>query len=342
LVAQRPPVSGSTLFYGIPQVKRQMVQESSFDVLGPWKLPRWVGYRYGLEMVEGYDQRRDTLLSFTAARSYFVELSSTFGKDALWAYLQGAVAFRKHPIDSVHQQDWIRALSGYGKTERSLAKEQLYDTIWGPQIWPKAESFSSFFDSNPAITGDVKDSVALIIRVDSITSQWDSLWSKNQRASYIVLKQKTTKRSKVSSGKPSDKEGQKPSKKPVVYKVKTGDNLGGIASRYGVSVGDLKSWNHLRSDLIRIGQALTVFPNPKTQPNTLSPRATKPTGLPKEKKFDASTEGTFYIIQPGETLWSIARQFTNLTPNDLMKYNQISENIRAGDEILIPVNAIKK
>ncbi|SFB00805.1 peptidoglycan endopeptidase LytE [Lentibacillus halodurans] len=43
-----------------------------------------------------------------------------------------------------------------------------------------------------------------------------------------------------------------------VYTVKSGDTLSGIASRQGVSVNQLKSWNDLSSDLILIGQKLNI------------------------------------------------------------------------------------
>ncbi len=48
--------------------------------------------------------------------------------------------------------------------------------------------------------------------------------------------------------------------KKLTYKVKSGDTLGGIAGRYRVSVTSLKKWNGLRSNTIRIGQRLAIYP----------------------------------------------------------------------------------
>ncbi|BFI95027.1 MAG: hypothetical protein RSP_05370 [Rhodanobacter sp.] len=42
------------------------------------------------------------------------------------------------------------------------------------------------------------------------------------------------------------------------YTVVKGDTLSGIAQKHGVSVADLRSWNHLKSDNIRLGQSLQV------------------------------------------------------------------------------------
>ncbi len=44
-----------------------------------------------------------------------------------------------------------------------------------------------------------------------------------------------------------------------VYRVKEGDVLGKIAEHHGVSVGQLRSWNNIRRNLIRVGQKLIIY-----------------------------------------------------------------------------------
>jgi membrane-bound lytic murein transglycosylase D len=46
----------------------------------------------------------------------------------------------------------------------------------------------------------------------------------------------------------------------VKYKVRSGDNLGKIANKYGVEINQIKKWNHLKSSTIKSGQYLTIFP----------------------------------------------------------------------------------
>jgi len=46
--------------------------------------------------------------------------------------------------------------------------------------------------------------------------------------------------------------------KRVRYKVKSGDYLGKIASKFGVRVSDIKRWNNMRSTKLKIGQRLYI------------------------------------------------------------------------------------
>jgi membrane-bound lytic murein transglycosylase D len=45
----------------------------------------------------------------------------------------------------------------------------------------------------------------------------------------------------------------------TVHRVKSGDTLSAVARRYGISVAQLKKWNGLRSDRLRVGQRLIIW-----------------------------------------------------------------------------------
>lgn len=45
----------------------------------------------------------------------------------------------------------------------------------------------------------------------------------------------------------------------IYYKVKSGQNLGNIAARYGISVSKLKKWNNIHGSTIRSGQRLKII-----------------------------------------------------------------------------------
>ena len=45
----------------------------------------------------------------------------------------------------------------------------------------------------------------------------------------------------------------------VRYRVRSGDYLGKIERKYGVRVSQIKGWNGLRSNNLKIGQRLTIY-----------------------------------------------------------------------------------
>ena len=49
----------------------------------------------------------------------------------------------------------------------------------------------------------------------------------------------------------------------TVYRVRSGDVLGTIAEKHGVSIRALRSWNALKGDMIRVGQKLYIHADPR-------------------------------------------------------------------------------
>jgi LysM repeat protein len=96
------------------------------------------------------------------------------------------------------------------------------------------------------------------------------------------------------------------------WTVETGDSLSTIASRQGVTVDDLRRWNHLDGDVIRIGQVLAVR---------------------------APTRD--YRIAKGDTLSRIAAT-SGLTLAEIMRHNpDLKPNrIRIGQIIQLPVKTV--
>ena len=74
------------------------------------------------------------------------------------------------------------------------------------------------------------------------------------------------------------------------YKVVKGDNLGKIARQFGVSVSDLRSWNKLKNDNLRIGQVLIVsgYAAGASKGAASAPKASSSGS--KEKKQEAKKE----------------------------------------------------
>lgn len=106
----------------------------------------------------------------------------------------------------------------------------------------------------------------------------------------------------------------------IRYRVRSGDYLGRIAEKYGVSISQIKRWNGLRSNSLRVGQRLTIYP--KGAQISTSENSTSV----------ATTENVkTYTVKSGDTLWSISKKFPNISIDDLKKWNDISgNNIKPG------------
>lgn len=117
----------------------------------------------------------------------------------------------------------------------------------------------------------------------------------------------------------------------IVYRVKSGDVLGSIALRHKVLVNDIKKWNNLTSNTIRIGQQLTIWIKPPppgaiVATSTPSPKV-KPIQIPDSKT---------YTVQPGDTLWGISQKFEGLTIERIKQLNNLtSSNIKPGQTLII-------
>jgi len=130
------------------------------------------------------------------------------------------------------------------------------------------------------------------------------------------------------------KKGEKPLPKLVKaqnqirYKVRSGDFLGKIAERYRVRVSDLKRWNGLRSNNLRIGQRLTIF---SRRPITTS---TKKTTQKNKKSITISPGTKVHTVKSGDSLWTISRQYPGISIENLREWNDISgSNLKPGTKL---------
>jgi LysM repeat protein len=109
------------------------------------------------------------------------------------------------------------------------------------------------------------------------------------------------------------------------YIVQAGDTLFSISQRYGTSVEAIVSANGLNSDLVQIGQTLTI----PTEGDTYSPPVYEPVA-------PGGPEG-FYVVGPNDTLFSIAMRY-GTTVEAIANANNIAYPfiIHAGQTLTIP------
>ncbi len=90
------------------------------------------------------------------------------------------------------------------------------------------------------------------------------------------------------------------------YTVQAGDTLFSISQRYGTTVEAIVTANGLTSDLVQIGQALTIPEGDYTYP---APTDNGNYAAPAPAPFAPSGPGGVYVVTPSDTLFSIAMRY---------------------------------
>ena len=107
----------------------------------------------------------------------------------------------------------------------------------------------------------------------------------------------------------------------IIYVVKSGDNLYNIAKNYNTTVKDIKTFNNLVSDDLKIGQIIKI---PES------------TSIITPSEDEVINEESVYVVQKGDTLYSIAKKF-NTTVDNLKNLNSIiGDVLTIGMNLLIP------
>lgn len=95
-----------------------------------------------------------------------------------------------------------------------------------------------------------------------------------------------------------------------IYTVKKGDSLWKIANKYNTTVEKLKSANNLKTNTLSVGQKLAI-PSISVSPEV----------------------SDTYIVQKGDSLWSIANKF-NMTVSELKNLNNLTNNLLSIGQVL--------
>ncbi|RIW13685.1 LysM peptidoglycan-binding domain-containing protein [Algoriphagus lacus] len=108
----------------------------------------------------------------------------------------------------------------------------------------------------------------------------------------------------------------------ISYRVKSGDVLGSIASRHGVSVTQVKEWNNLNSNLIKAGQTLYIYTG----------KAPITTNLAENSSNSGQKT---YTVRPGDSLWIISQKHS-LSVEQIKRLNNLNSNsIKPGQKLII-------
>jgi membrane-bound lytic murein transglycosylase D len=127
----------------------------------------------------------------------------------------------------------------------------------------------------------------------------------------------------------------------LYYTVKDGDNLGFIAEWYKVGLSDLRYWNDIYSNTIRVGQKLSIFVDPSKsdyfsaidkmtfaeKQATLgkSPVSNQPATQVASSSASGDQEYIIYTVQYGDTIWDIVKKYPDVTTSEVLSLNNITD-----------------
>lgn len=138
--------------------------------------------------------------------------------------------------------------------------------------------------------------------------------------------------------------------KKFYHYVRSGENLGFIAERYGVGVSQIMGWNNLRSTRLDIGQRLIIKSKAKKKSSKKEKKSKKEESPKQEEKKPEKVEQKkdekkatymgsvkYYTIKQGDNLWDIS-QAKNVKLDDIKRLNPgiNSADLKVGQRIKIP------
>lgn len=344
---------------------------------GIWQFMYTTGKMYGLEVNTFIDDRRDPIKATDAAARHLRDLYNMFNDwgMAISAYNCGPGNVRKAiqrsggktdfwSISSYlpkETQNYFPAYIGafylmeyhnaYGIKGASISIPTAVDTIMVKKEVHFAQiahvlniNIEELRTLNPQYKRDVipafSEPYPLRLRSKDILrfiSFKDSIFNYEYEHYFAPLKNYVS----VFTGKPD--ESIKTSKKYHV--VRSGESLSKIATKYGLSVNELKKMNNLKSNYIKPKMRLvvgykdeTIVTNPPATSKSDS-ISVKISSQEKEdiKQTQTHSKPKYHIVQKGETLGKIATKY-NVSISALAKYNGITNvnSIQVGQKIKIP------
>lgn len=338
--------------YNIPlEMKYLAIVESALNpraksrvgATGLWQFMYATGKQYGLEVSSYVDERSDPIKSTTTAAVYLSKLYEIFGDWdlALAAYNSGPGNVSKAIRRSGGYQNYWNIRHNLPRETAGYVPAFLA-TMY---IFEYAEEHG-FVSERPKYHGFETDTIRVkqMISLDQVAEATqlpiEELQFLNpsykldiipviENKNYYLRLPRTAIGAFVAnestiytSAKAELDEREKPlpqffeSQAKTTYRVRSGDNLGFIARKYGVRVSQLKQWNGLRSNNISIGQRLTIYPTNHV--------AVQQTNTPTKT---STTQGQkMYTVKSGDSLWSISQKFPGVSVQNIRDWNDISGN----------------
>lgn len=283
---------------------------------GLWQFIPSTGRMYGLHQNWWYDGRRDVVASTRAALDYLQSLAKQFDGDwnlALASYNAGAgnvrKAIRKNKRKKRPTDYWSLKLPRETMTyvPRLLAVSQVFADAKkvGMNLHPipnqaqlAAVEIQNQIDLAKA--ADMADiSIEKLYELNPSYNRWATAPGETAHL-LLPLEKEQGFKTRLALLDPKDLvEWQR-------YKIKKGDVLGKIAKKHNTSVSIIKDINKLKNSRIRAGKYLLI---PVSSKNSDAYKLSMNQRLKQQKSVKRTGNKVDHVVQPGDTLWDIARNY---------------------------------
>ena len=121
------------------------------------------------------------------------------------------------------------------------------------------------------------------------------------------------------------------------YKIKAGETIAAIATRYNVSVSSIKKWNNLKGNKIIAGTNLKIYSDAGVNDisDNNSTTKNKTDQIKKSGKKTVKKSEDFYSVKRGDSLFAIAKKY-GITVEDLRSMNKLKgDKLNQGQKLKI-------
>ena len=345
---------------------------------GLWMLTYPVAKRYGMQVTESIDERRDPAKSTAVAIRYLQDLHTLYGEwpKAVIAFTCGPAnlgrAIRRnggaadvrdiYPHISASHRDVLPRLMAFTYLSLKAEDADIQAIAWRNQEPSDTLRFDStlvitaltrvvgtragrFAALNPTLMGPVIHAGTPFLLPHSEALRFKDL-------SFVVLEAQSTRprRPEPPTASVDSVERLPDGREAILYRIEEGDCLSCIADKFKVGVSELRGWNDMKGDNIDVGNTLLLYVAPgdrKVYEGTVSSTkadstvAVAPALIIQQRakppvQRTMNTEFTWYTVKSGDSLYLIAKRYSGVSAEDLMRYNAIGPGIRPGQKIKIP------
>ena len=363
---------------------------SRVGATGLWQFMYQTGKQYGLKVDTYEDERSDPLKASKAATQYMKNMYAIFGdwdlvlasyntgpgnvakairrsggKQNYWnirpylhketqgylpAFLATMYIFEYHKEHGIKPD---RAVANHFATDTVMIKnamtfKQISDLLDVPVAELQFLNPSYKRDEIPYITGENHYLRLPVNKVAVFTSNEDKI--------YAFVQYESNKRERpyerLASRNTNESDNDGTISRIKYHKVRRGDSLSEISDKYGITMAELKKWNHLRSNKAPMGRRLKIITKEAvasqdkkvTKPDTTSVKestaiASNTAKIFKEEKVISYKDVVkYHKVKRGDNLGEISDKY-GVSVAELKKWNKLrNNNLMTGDKLKIIKN----